>query len=101
MPDRVSKGKYKTAREILEDLTKRINESANKHDGMSLSNVRAIGRAKSELALWVRSKAYDVKLCGKGYDSCSKCPYVDEECDHKKHFNQAFELIAKSMEEEA
>ena len=46
----------------------------------------------------VEGMKFDIKLCGKGYNSCSVCPYADDECDHKKHYNQALTDILKLVE---
>ena len=37
------------------------------------------------------------KLCGKGYDSCSTCPYGDKDCEGNKYYNLALAEVISAL----
>ena len=37
------------------------------------------------------------KLCGKGYDSCSTCPYGDKDCEGNKYYNLCLDDVTSAL----
>ena len=85
----MSKGKCKTAREILEDVY--CEDGRSKKVVVALTNLQALLLEKCEAMKGQR-------LCGKGYENCNSCPYKD--CETKIYYFKAIDQISEMIRKE-